>query len=209
MDPEGKSTAINALVTREAWAENLLQAVGTNRVSKSAISASHARQISNFDNPTLLALLESNWGSIRSTSAENEKKMTQLKAKLTSARLKNGNRERGMKIFEEHCAACPDLTGSDRKNINYLLENILAPSASVAQNYQVSVIVLEDGRFLSGVIVNENQRTLSLQTKDALMTIDLTTIDERRETKDSLMPNGILNPMTDEQVTDLFSFLSQ
>ncbi len=152
MDPEGKSTAINALVTREAWAENLLQAVGTNRVSKSAISASHARQISNFDNPTLLALLESNWGSIRSTSEENEKKMTQLKAKLTSARLKSGNRERGMKIFEEHCAAChimfgrggklgPDLTGSDRKNINYLLENILAPSASVAQNYQVSVIL--------------------------------------------------------------------
>lgn len=103
----------------------------------------------------------------------------------------------------------PDLTGSDRKNINYLLENILAPSASVAQNYQVSVIILDDGRFLSGVIVDENQRTLSLQTKDALMTIDLTTIDERRETKDSLMPNGILNPLTDEQVTDLFSFLSQ
>ena len=146
--------------------------------------------------------------------------MIQLKAKLTSARLKSGNRERGMKIFEEHCAAChimygrggklgPDLTGSDRKNINYLLENILAPSASVAQNYQVTVIVLEDGRFLSGVIVNENQRTLALQTKDSLMTIDLTTIDERRKTKDSLMPNGILNPLTDEQVTDLFSFLSQ
>ena len=146
--------------------------------------------------------------------------MIQLKAKLTSARLKSGNREQGMKIFEEHCAAChimygrggklgPDLTGSDRKNINYLLENILAPSASVAQNYQVTVIVLEDGRFLSGVIVNENQRTLALQTKDSLMTIDLTTIDERRKTKDSLMPNGILNPLTDEQVTDLFSFLSQ
>ena len=125
-----------------------------------------------------------------------------------------------MKIYEEHCASChimfgrggkigPDLTGSDRKNINYLLENILAPNASVAQNYQVSVIVLDDGRFLSGVIVNENQRTLSLQTKDSLMTIDLTTVDERRETRDSLMPSGILNPLTDSEVIDLFSFLSQ
>ena len=146
--------------------------------------------------------------------------MNQLKTKIASAQLADGSRGRGMKIYEEHCASChimfgrggkigPDLTGSDRKNINYLLENILAPNASVAQNYQVSVIVLDDGRFLSGVIVNENQRTLSLQTKDSLMTIDLTTVDERRETKDSLMPSGILNPLTDSEVIDLFSFLSQ
>ena len=103
----------------------------------------------------------------------------------------------------------PDLTGSDRKNINYLLENTLAPSASVAQNYQVTVIVLDDGRFLSGVIVNENRRTLSLQTKDELVTIDLTTVDERRQTKESLMPGGILNPLKDAELIDLFSFLSQ
>ena len=146
--------------------------------------------------------------------------MNQLKTKLTAVRLAMGNREQGMKIYEAHCAAChimfgrggkigPDLTGSDRKNINYLLENILAPSASVAQNYQVSVIALDDGRFLSGVIINENQRTLSLQTKDSLLTIDLNSIEDRRETKDSLMPNGILNPLTDAEVIDLFSFLSQ
>ncbi|MDA7905942.1 c-type cytochrome [Mariniblastus sp.] len=220
MDPEGKSTAINTLVTRKSWAEKLLHSIATQNIKKSVISASHARQISNFNDSALTSLLESNWGSIRSTSAENEEKMNQLKTKIASAQLADGSRGRGMKIYEEHCASChimfgrggkigPDLTGSDRKNINYLLENILAPNASVAQNYQVSVIVLDDGRFLSGVIVNENQRTLSLQTKDSLMTIDLTTVDERRETKDSLMPSGILNPLTDSEVIDLFSFLSQ
>lgn len=220
MDPEGKSTAINALATRKSWAEKLLLAVEAQKIPKSAISASHARQISNFNEPALLELLESNWGAVRSTSMENENKMNQLKTKLTPVRLATGSREQGMKIYKEHCAAChimfgrggkigPDLTGSDRKNINYLLENILAPSASVAQNYQVSVIALDDGRFLSGVIVNENQRTLSLQTKDSLLTIDLNSIVDRRRTKDSLMPNGILNPLTDAEVIDLFSFLNQ
>jgi putative heme-binding domain-containing protein len=184
------------------------------------ISASHARQISNFDDQNLTSLLESNWGAIRSTSAENELKMNQLRKKLTPTRLADGNRERGMQIYEKNCSSChimfgrggkigPDLTGSDRKNINYLLENTIAPSASVAQNYQVTVIVLDDGRFFSGVIVNENQRTLSLQTKDELVTIDLTTVDERRQTKESLMPSGILNPLVDSELIDLFSFLSQ
>lgn len=220
MDPEGKAAAINTLVTRRSWAEKLLVTVATHKISKSVISASHARQISNFNDSTLIALLESNWGAIRSTSTENDEKIDQLRKKLTSEKIANGSRSQGMKIYEEHCASChtmfgrggkigPDLTGSDRKNINYLLENILAPNASVAQNYQVSVIVLDDGRFLSGVIVNENQRTLSIQTKDSLMTIDLNTVDERRKTKDSLMPNGILNPLTDSEVIDLFSFLSQ
>ncbi|MGY8748021.1 MAG: PVC-type heme-binding CxxCH protein [Pirellulales bacterium] len=220
MDPEGKSTAINALVTRKPWAEELLLAVANQSISKSVISASHARQISNFDDQNLTSLLESNWGAIRSTSAENELKMNQLRKKLTPTRLADGNRERGMQIYEKNCSSChimfgrggkigPDLTGSDRKNINYLLENTIAPSASVAQNYQVTVIVLDDGRFFSGVIVNENQRTLSLQTKDELVTIDLTTVDERRQTKESLMPSGILNPLVDSELIDLFSFLSQ
>ena len=66
----------------------------------------------------------------------------------------------------------PDLTGADRKNMNYLLENIVDPSSSVADSYRSSNVLLLDGRLLIGVGVNQTKKTLTLQTKDGLVTID-------------------------------------
>ena len=99
------------------------------------------------------------------------------------------------------------MTGSDRRNLNYLLENIIAPSSVVAQTFQTSIILLEDGRLLTGVVTEQNDRTLKLQTKEELLTIDRRTIEESKRTKLSLMPDGLLDPMTPEQKRDLFAFL--
>ena len=103
----------------------------------------------------------------------------------------------------------PDLTGSDRKNLNYILENVVDPSASVAESYQTSVITLDDGRFVSGVVVAENDRTIQVQTKDDLLTIDRNTIEQRKKTKNSLMPDGLLDNLSDEEIAGLVKYLSK
>jgi putative heme-binding domain-containing protein len=220
MDPEGQLAAVNVLVARSPWAKRLLDEVGKNRIPKSAINASHARQIRNFGDESLNASLAAVWGEIRETSAERLGEIQRFRRFLTADLPAHANLEVGRNVYEKTCASChtlfgkggkigPDLTGSDRKNLNYLLENIVDPSASVAESYQSSVIALEDGRFLTGVIVNENERTIQLQTKDELLTVDRTMISERKKTKKSLMPDGLLNDLTDEQIGSLFHFLAK
>ena len=158
------------------------------------------------------------WGRVESTSAEREEQISQLRTQLTPSFLSEANLEQGQALFEKNCASChvmhgtggrigPDLTGSDRRNLNYLLENIIAPSSVVAQTFQTSIILLEDGRLLTGVVTEQNDRTLKLQTKEELLTIDRRTIEESKRTKLSLMPDGLLDPMTPEQKRDLFAFL--
>ena len=91
--------------------------------------------------------------------------------------------------------------------MNYLLENIIDPSSVVAQTFQTSIMLLEDGRLLAGVVTEQNDRTLKLQTKEELLTLDRRTIEQSKRTKLSLMPDNILNTMTLEQKRDLFGFL--
>ena len=219
LDPAGKAIAINTLSTRPAWASLLLGRVADGKIEKSFISAAHSRQIMNMGDQKLTQKLIEVWGEVRQTSAERQSQIDEVKASLTSGEFKP-DLKNGHELYVKNCASChtlsgrggkigPDLTGSDRKNLNYLLENILDPSASVAESFRASIVQLEDGRVLTGVVVSENQRVVQLQTKDDLLTIDLKTIEQRKMTKSSLMPEGLLNELSKQQVADLFGFLAK
>jgi putative heme-binding domain-containing protein len=65
-------------------------------------------------------------------------------------------------VFAKTCQVChtlfgtgakigPDLTGSNRQNLDYLLQNIVDPSAVMAKEYQPLVVRLEDGRVITGI----------------------------------------------------------
>lgn len=220
LGPQGKTFAINTLVARESWIGDLLEAIESKSIPVSAISSSHARQIGNFGNEKLTVRLTKLWGQVNSTSAEREEQMAQLRNQLTPDFLSETNLERGHALFEKNCGSChvmhgkggrigPDLTGADRRNLNYLLENIIDPSSVVAETFQTSVVMLEDGRLLTGVISEQNDRTLKLQTKEELLTLDRRAIEETKRTKLSLMPDGLLDPMTLEEKRDLVGFLMQ
>ena len=124
----------------------------------------------------------------------------------------------GAKLFQQTCASChvlfseggqrgPDLTGSDRKNLEYLLENIIDPSSSLADTYRSSVLQMEDGRTLIGVVTEETDRTLKLLMVEQEIVIETDQIEARRNTEESLMPTGLLDKFTDAEIVDLFGFL--
>jgi putative heme-binding domain-containing protein len=101
----------------------------------------------------------------------------------------------------------PDLTGGNRGNLDYLLENIIDPGAVVPKQFTVSVIVLNSGRVVTGVIVAETTNTLTVQTDKEQVVVALVDIDERVRTTKSLMPDGLLSSLNEEQVQDLLAFV--
>ena len=101
----------------------------------------------------------------------------------------------------------PDLTGSGRANLDYLLENIVDPSAVVSADYRMSLVTLEDGRALSGVIAGKDERTLTLRTLAETMTIDQKEVVKIDTSPLSMMPEGLLLAFPPEQVRDLIAYL--
>jgi putative heme-binding domain-containing protein len=209
---------INTLASRPAYAKVLLAAVRDKKIAPSEISAYHARQIRGFDNAELTAGLAELWGDVRVSAAEKQSLIDRYKSELSAATISNADLSAGRAVFQKTCANChvlygagrkvgPDLTGSNRKNIDYLLENIVDPSASVGADFRVLVVTLADGRVLSGVVSEQNERTLTLQTPQEPVTIDRTEIEESKQSTSSLMPDGQLQNLSAEQIRDLVGYL--
>jgi len=144
--------------------------------------------------------------------------MTRLRKQLTPELLAEADLSMGRGVFAKSCANChklfgegktigPELTGAQRNNVNYLLENIVDPSVTVSKNFQMTVVLLDDGRVFNGVAVGRSEKTITLQTGIDRVVIPRDDIDEMRDSKLSMMPENQLKYMTDEQIRDLIAYL--
>ena len=125
---------------------------------------------------------------------------------------------KGRAVFASVCAAChklygegaaigPELTGSDRHNLDYLLGNIIDPNAVVPADYRVSVLKLKDGRVLTGVIPEQTDKLVTVQTPAERITVQRSDIAEQQQMSQSLMPEGLLQALGEDNVKHLFAYL--
>jgi putative membrane-bound dehydrogenase-like protein len=215
--PEAQIAAIDTLVSRPEYAAALLAAVEAKQIEPRDISAFHARQIRSFEKDDLNRTLAKVWGEVRTSSAEKEKQMKAWKEKLMP-QLSAANLSTGRQHFAKTCANChvlygegksagPDLTGGNRRNLDYLLENLLDPSGLVAADFRMTVFQLADGQTISGVIVEQADKTLTIQTQQERVTIPRSDIERTKRSALSLMPDGLLTPLSEDQVRDLVGYL--
>ena len=218
LDAEGQTIAVDTLCSRPAYARHLIAAIDAGKLPRNAISAAQARQIVNLNDAALMAELERVWGAARPTADDKRAQIDRLRIILAGGKIAAGDASQGRALFEKHCSGChilygqgkqigPDLTGSDRGNLNYLLENIVDPSASVGAEFRTSAILLSSSQAISGVVVGKTDHALTVQTPTDKVTIDLDDVEEMVEQPLSLMPDGLLTPLTDEQIGDLFAYL--
>ncbi|HEY5313517.1 MAG TPA: c-type cytochrome, partial [Pirellulales bacterium] len=217
--PQAREQAINTLSSRVAYARVLVAALAAGKIRPSDISAFQARQLFSLGDATIDAALKQHWGQIRRTPDEKLRQMHEIKSQLSSTALKAGDRAAGRALFQQKCANChtlfgaggvigPDLTGGNRANLDYLLENVLDPSAAVAANFRTSIILLADGRVLTGVVLQSNPRTLTVQTATERLALARSDIEEITPQNLSLMPDGLLNGLSQPQIRNLVAYLS-
>ncbi len=209
---------LSVLVSRVSFAEALLDGVAEKRIAREDITPFHARQIHSLNNEKLNKRLAEVWGELRETEADKQKLIAKYKIQLAPGVLTKADRSQGRAVFNTACAPChtlygeggkvgPDLTGSGRDNIDYLLENIVDPSAVVTADFRMSIIDLKDGRVLNGLIAAKTERTITLKTQTETLTIDRNEIESIRESSLSLMPEGLLDGLPPEQARDLIAYL--
>ncbi|MFM7037471.1 MAG: PVC-type heme-binding CxxCH protein [Planctomycetaceae bacterium] len=213
-----RSLAIDTLSSRQAWAEQLIAAIEADRIPARELTAAQVRQLLAFNDPHIREVLEARWGVVQETPEARLAAVEKWRSLLTPEKLADASIEHGAELFKQSCASChklygegknigPDLTGANRSNLEYLLLNLIDPSAVVPRQFTTSVIVLNDGRVLTGVVVSTTDQTLVVQTDREQVTLARSDIEETRDTGKSLMPDGMLDKLTEEQVRDLFGFM--
>lgn len=216
-----RQEAIATLVSRAEFSKALLAAVQSGDIDRGEVSPFQLRQMQLFDDQTIHASIERLWPELRDIPGQKKRQIEELQSRLTEAELANANLPRGRGIFKQNCAKChqlfddgelvgPALTGTQRTNLRYLLENIVDPSATVSQDYQLTMVAMEDGRVLTGIVqgnLNDNRPTIALRTTNERLILAKDEIRTMRTSPLSLMPDRQLEVMTAEEVRDLIGYL--
>jgi putative heme-binding domain-containing protein len=143
---------------------------------------------------------------------------------LAETKLKNRNFDNGRKMFAAaNCFGChrfgneggavgPDLSGAaGRFSKRDLLENIVDPSKVISDQYAAVRILVADGRIVIGRVVNLAGDNIKINTNmldpTAIVDVDHRMVEEIAPSPNSMMPNGLMNTLNEEEALDLLAYL--
>ncbi|HUG66454.1 MAG TPA: PVC-type heme-binding CxxCH protein [Pirellulaceae bacterium] len=218
LTPDQKRMALGTLCARATSAVALLQAIQSKQIPGTDLTADLVRQLQFLKNDEVNSLLASAWGTVRESAADKLQMIADFKELVASASHSEADMELGRAVFAKTCMKChvlygvgnkvgPDLTGSNRANLDYLLSNIVDPSAVMAKEYRPTVIATDDGRLVTGLITAEDNKSITLQTSDALVIVPKNEIEERFESDKSMMPDDQLKQFSAHEARSLVAYL--
>ncbi len=213
--PQEQAEALQTLSSRSTYGRSLTQAIKDNKIKKSDVPAYVARQLRRVVGNGFVEV----WGPIDQLSGNKALAYKRYQNLLTDQTMRKADLANGKAIFQRTCGAChklygeggnigPDLTGSNRANLTYLLNNIIEPSSEIQDDYRMVVITSRDGRTYSGNIIGENDRQVTLRVigQDQLV-LNKSDIQSQETASVSLMPEGLIETLTDKEVVDLIGYL--
>jgi putative heme-binding domain-containing protein len=210
---------LNTLASRVDYARSLLAAVGSERLLAKDLSAELIRQLRNLKDPEIDATIGMVWGSVRETAADKAKLIGSYKARLATKPAQPPDPSLGRAVFIKTCQQChtlfgvggrvgPDLTGSNRADLDYLLSNVLDPSALIGKDYQAQVVATTNGRVLTGILRSEDKDSITLLSANDIVTIPKSEVEERRTSDQSMMPDDLWKTLSDHAVRSLLAYLA-
>jgi putative membrane-bound dehydrogenase-like protein len=213
-----KRDALATLASRLAYARAMLDAVADKKIAAAEVSADIVRSLRNLKDAALTARIADVWGVVRDSPADRLKEIARYRKLLESPAKPQADVALGHAIYAKTCQQChtlfgaggkvgPDITGANRADLGYLLENILDPSAVIPKEYAATIIETKDGRVITGIIKGETPAALNVVTANETLTIPVGDIESRLPTKVSMMPDDQLKPMSDHEVRSLFAYL--
>ena len=215
-----KRDALNTLAARPASAKTLLAAVDAAKVPAKDLTADVVRQLRTLKDADIQAHVAKIYGAAREVSADKKAEMERYRNIYRAGGSQPGMASPGRVVFNKVCAQChtlfdsggkvgPDITGANRTDINYLLENIIDPNAVIPNEYRATEIETKDGRSLTGIVKVKGDKTIVVQTANELATLARDDIAEMHQGELSMMPEGLLAPLSDQEVRDLLYYLTR
>ena len=212
-----QESAVGILTTRKDFALSLLAAVEQGRIPRGDISASALQQLKAFADKAIAAQVGRLWAD-DVDHLEKAETIAHYKHLLTPEYLATGNVSAGRQVFVRNCGRChrlfgeggslgPELTGSGRKDVDYVLSNLVDPSALVDPAYRLTTVATTDGRLFSGFIVQLAETFLVIRTQQADVRLALKHVEQLQTSSVSMMPEGMLRSLGEEELRDLVIYL--
>jgi len=213
---EVRAAALSLLVSRPSWNRELLLALGSGGVDPTLVTPDIADRLLRLRDPALSGLAARIFSEKGPTATTGSNRLSELERIL---RQSPGNPYAGETLFAERCASChklffkggqvgPDLTAYQRDNLGTLLPSILNPSAEIREGYAYVEVATKDGRTLGGFLKDRDAQVTVVRGLDGqdftFRAMDIESIEPMGR---SLMPEGLLEGLNEDQLRDFFAYL--
>jgi putative membrane-bound dehydrogenase-like protein len=211
---EERAEAIRSLSSRARYGRMLTDALAEEAIPRRDVPPHVARQLRRLVGTRFADV----WGPVDQVSAE-ERAYARYRGLLNETAMQTASPLNGQAVFNRTCGPChqmygqggtigPDLTGSNRANLEYLLSNVVNPNGEVQDDYRMVLVTTRDGRTFSGNVIAENDRQITLRVvgRDNAI-ISKSDIQSREVTAVSMMPPGLLDSLSDREAIDLVAYL--
>lgn len=213
--PNEKADAIQTFASRPVYGWMLTDALKEDRVPRTDIPAYIARQLRRVVGNGFVEI----WGPIDQLPESQQDSYDAYKAMLTDNALQSADLAHGRVVFERACGVChrmygqggdvgPDLTGSNRTNLDYVLSNVISPGEVMQDDYRMVIVTTRGGRTYIGTVAAENERQVTLRVvgQDTVV-LNRSDIQSLEVSEQSLMPEGLFGALSDTDVRDMVAYL--
>lgn len=219
MPPSVQAVAQTLLASRKSSAKKTLQAVDQGRIAKESIALGVVRRMMIHSDDEVSRLIGKHWPAVNDSS--NKLIQHQLAHAIEAVATGDSNSYRGRQLYQKSCAKChllfgnggrigPDLTSMKRDDTSRMLLNIVNPSVEVREGFEQYLVLTDEGRAASGFLVDQDSNVVVLRGTDGQnTTIRRDEIVEMVRQQKSMMPEGLLNDFSDQQIRDLMAYLRQ
>jgi putative heme-binding domain-containing protein len=210
-----KPAAISFLASRPAWSRRLLAAVESGRLAKRDVPLPTVEVLLGHG-VEVAAQASQLWPSAGRASTGQAAEVARVREVVEG---RPGSPYRGREMFMQRCAAChklfhkggeigPNLTHYQRDDLDTLLPGILDPSREIREGFEQMHVQTRDGRLLSGFLADRTDKLLILRGIDGGdMVIEQSQVESAKVSPRSLMPEGLLAGLSDQQLRDFFAYL--
>ncbi len=142
-----------------------------------------------------------------------------LGARIAKLNLQEASADQGKLLFEKNCAVChqlagkgtlvgPQLDGVGKRGVERLGEDILDPSRNVDTAFRMSTLLLEGDRVVTGLVREQADGSLQVVGQDGkATTIAANTVERRRDSSKSLMPENFAEVLGDAELSALLKYM--
>ena len=214
LKPELRTQAFDAILKRPEASLALLGAIQNGKIDPKEIGPGNIARLRTHPNKQVAKQANAMIDKLN----PNAKAKNELLAQLTPEVEKPGDAVKGKLMFTAACAVChklgdvglrdvgPQLTGMGAHGPAELLVHIVDPNREVDPSFWAWNITTKKGETLAGVIITENQASLTLRNQVGDFEIKKDDIATRENTRRSLMPDG-LDALGAETLRDILAFI--
>jgi putative membrane-bound dehydrogenase-like protein len=206
------------LAQREDTANRMLEDMIGGRLSKEIVSPNQVRLLAQSKSEKIRDQVTKIWGAVRVQDSKDRQVIVQQMAEFLTWEAK-GNAKNGLAVYDRICGQChilhergyevgPNITRNGRGSFEQMLVAVFDPSLVIGEAYRSVTVLTDSGHVVQGLLLEKSEQRIVLKVQGGKQTIiPINEVEEIKQNQKSLMPEGIEQQLSKQEMADLFALL--